>query len=269
MLSGLLFDSEGVRFTPTHSRKHGKRYRYYTSQAVIQNMGAKPHIARFPAQEIESVVVAEIYRFLRSPERFLREIKDGAMRDTIARRLAGLARDWPRLQRSKIDDCVRGVVSRVTLGQSKFWVEIQKENLVSYLRGSGPVQQKMEFRGGPTLALETDFRTARHGAEIRMHTPHADPRSSSPLPSVVKAIARSRNWYERVVSGEFGTIEAIAVESGLTKRYVRRILPCAYLSPTVIQAILEGRHLPNLTLKRLLGGVPMEWRKQEQGILGN
>ena len=35
LLTGKIFDTNGVRFTPTHAVKNGKRYRYYTSQAVI------------------------------------------------------------------------------------------------------------------------------------------------------------------------------------------------------------------------------------------
>jgi hypothetical protein len=38
-LPGLVFDAEGNRFTPTHAVKNGRRYRYYTSQAVIQKSG--------------------------------------------------------------------------------------------------------------------------------------------------------------------------------------------------------------------------------------
>ena len=35
-LIGVLFDDQGNRYTPTHSVKGGRRYRYYTSQAVIR-----------------------------------------------------------------------------------------------------------------------------------------------------------------------------------------------------------------------------------------
>jgi DNA invertase Pin-like site-specific DNA recombinase len=33
LLTGLLFDDQGYRYTPTHANKKGRRYRYYTSQA--------------------------------------------------------------------------------------------------------------------------------------------------------------------------------------------------------------------------------------------
>jgi DNA invertase Pin-like site-specific DNA recombinase len=48
LLSGIVFDPKGVRFTPTHAVKNGKRYRYYTSQTVIQQTGNGPVVARFP-----------------------------------------------------------------------------------------------------------------------------------------------------------------------------------------------------------------------------
>jgi hypothetical protein len=35
LLRGRLFDVNGVRFTPTHSVKNRKRYRYYTSQSLV------------------------------------------------------------------------------------------------------------------------------------------------------------------------------------------------------------------------------------------
>ena len=37
LLSGRLFDNRGNRMSPTHANKGGARYRYYVSQAVLQN----------------------------------------------------------------------------------------------------------------------------------------------------------------------------------------------------------------------------------------
>src|SRR5262249_8723450 len=36
LLTGLIRDADGNRFTPSHTAKNGKRYRYYVSQSVIR-----------------------------------------------------------------------------------------------------------------------------------------------------------------------------------------------------------------------------------------
>ena len=58
VLAGLLFDAEGTLYTPTHASKNGRRYRYYTSQAVIQKK--LPHaMPRIPAPDLESASPTE------------------------------------------------------------------------------------------------------------------------------------------------------------------------------------------------------------------
>ena len=268
-LTGLLFDSSGVRFTPTHSLKEGKRYRYYTSQAAIQQNGAKSRIARFPAQELEAFVAAQILNLLRSPDRFIREIKDGAICDVVTRRIAELVKAWPQLERSKLHQIVGSVVSRVTIGQSKVWVEVRIASLLMYLDEAMGRGTTVPLRGIPTLHLVGGFEISRRGGEIHIIKPNDDSRRVSPVASIVKAIARSRDWYERIVAGEFGTIRKLAHKSGLTKRYVRKILQCAHLSPNVTEALLTGKHPPSLTLKAILQDVPLNWSEQERTILGH
>ena len=269
-LSGLLFDSNGVRFTPTQSRKNGKRYRYYTSQTVIQQTGIQPPITHFPAQELENLVGRQIFALLRSPNKFVREIDDGMIRDSITKQIAQRMQLWPQLERAKLHQLIRSVVSRVTIGQSKVWVEIGKKNLFDYLN-HGPMRPDtaVAFREKPALQIVGDFKIARRGSESYIIAPNDDSGCVPPVPSVVKAIARSRDWYERIVAGEYGTIAQLAKNSGLTKRYVRKILQCAHLSPKVTEALLVGKHPPSLTLKNLLKGVPLNWSDQERTILGH
>jgi hypothetical protein len=52
-LAGRLYDDRGNRMTPTHANKKGVRYRYYVSQALLQNRKAEAgRIARVPAPEV-------------------------------------------------------------------------------------------------------------------------------------------------------------------------------------------------------------------------
>jgi len=61
ILIGRIYDDRGNRMTPTHSRKNGARYRYYTSRALSE--GRKDEagsLTRVPAPEIEALVVEAI-----------------------------------------------------------------------------------------------------------------------------------------------------------------------------------------------------------------
>jgi DNA invertase Pin-like site-specific DNA recombinase len=84
LLRGKLFDSTGVRFTPTHSAKDGKRYRYYTSQAAVRKIGTNPTIARFPAHELERVVMSQIHLLLQKASKCTVGMKNASSRDAAA-----------------------------------------------------------------------------------------------------------------------------------------------------------------------------------------
>ena len=54
--------------SPTHTRRRGRLYRYYISQAVLkQDPGACP-VGRVGAAEIEIAVIAQLRGLLRTPE---------------------------------------------------------------------------------------------------------------------------------------------------------------------------------------------------------
>jgi site-specific DNA recombinase len=266
-LTGLLFDSSGVRFTPTHSCKNGRRYRYYTSQTVIQGNSDKQQVARVPAHELENLVAKQILAFLLSPKTFVADIGDPVLRDLVENQIVELAKVWPKLERSKIERLVRTVVSRITIGRFKLLVEISKARLLGYLSGlehKGPIAT---FGGEPILRLASDFEISRRREGIRIVPPDDYSPGCLPVPSIVKAIARSRDWYERFITGEFVTIEQVAKRAGLTKRYVRKILQLGHLSPKVTERLLTGQHSRRLTLNEMLHDVPLDWQQQERTIL--
>jgi site-specific DNA recombinase len=88
----------------------------------------------------------------------------------------------------------------------------------------------------------------------------------SPVPSLVKAIARARDWYERIVSGEVGTVRQLAQKTRLSSTYVKRMMECATLSPQITEIVLSGKHRPDLTLQELLQNVPLDWPEQLRGL---
>src|SRR4030095_7966633 len=61
-LAGLLHDDRGNLISPSHTNKsNGYRYRYYVSQALLQNNRARAGtVNRIPAEAIERLVDTEI-----------------------------------------------------------------------------------------------------------------------------------------------------------------------------------------------------------------
>ncbi len=85
--------------------------------------------------------------------------------------------------------------------------------------------------------------------------------------TMIKVIARGFRWQRLLYDGTYATIEDLAAAEKINPSYVSRILRLAYLSPTVVQAILEGSHPAWLTMKDLLEPLPMDWKQQEKKLL--
>ena len=64
-----------------------------------------------------------------------------------------------------------------------------------------------------------------------------DPRTQDTL---LQAIARSRSWMDAVLTGKTASFDEIASAERLAERHVRRLVPLAFLSPKIIQAIADG-----------------------------
>jgi len=72
LLAGLLFDDNGNPMSPSHTKKHNRRYRYYINQAVLQYREKEAGtILRIPAKTIEDLVIQRLKRLWQSPNELL------------------------------------------------------------------------------------------------------------------------------------------------------------------------------------------------------
>ena len=90
------------------------------------------------------------------------------------------------------------------------------------------------------------------------------PRKPSFDNAMIKALARAFSWRHRIEKGEFSSITALGKAERLNQSYACRLLRLTLLSPDIVQAILEGDHNPELTLRRLLQPFPMRWQAQRE-----
>lgn len=113
-----------------------------------------------------------------------------------------------------------------------------------------------------TMTLHVPFRIVKRGGRKEMQLPHgvrADRRTDNTL---VKALARAFRWKRMLDSGEFASISELAEMEGIAFTYMARLLRLTLLAPDIVEAILDGRQRPELTLARVLEPFPVEWSRQ-------
>ncbi len=119
-----------------------------------------------------------------------------------------------------------------------------------------------------TMTLHVPFRIVRRGGRKAIALPDGTSAPRRPDDALVKALARAFRWKRMLESGEFATIAELAQREGIAPSYMTRVLRLTLLAPDIIEAILDGRQGPDVTLARLMDGFPEEWDRQHLDTLG-
>ncbi|MBL6459045.1 recombinase family protein [Belnapia sp. T6] len=145
LLRGLIFGSDGRAMSPTHTRRHGRLYRYYVSQAVLKGETSDCPVRRLPAAEIETAVIDQVRALLRQPEVVVgtwRAARAEAPDLTEAETLATLERLdplWDELFPAEQARIVRLLVERVEVSPAGADIRLRLEGLASLVRDLGGI----------------------------------------------------------------------------------------------------------------------------------
>ena len=149
LLKGLLYGPGSHAFSPTHTRKKGRLYRYYVSQAVIRRGPEACPIGRVPAAEIEAAVIDQLRAVFRQPEvivgtwRAARADDTDITEDEVRDALRQVDPVWDELFPAEQARIVHLLVERVDLGDDGIAVQVRVEGLSGLAR---------EFAGGARKA---------------------------------------------------------------------------------------------------------------------
>ncbi len=86
--------------------------------------------------------------------------------------------------------------------------------------------------------------------------------------AITAGLAGAFRWKQMLEPGAFATIAALAAAEGLASSYMTRVLRLTLLAPDIVEAILEGKQGPGVTLAGLMDGFPEEWESQHLDTLG-
>ena len=261
LLAGLVFDDQGVRLTPSHTKKGARRYRYYI-HPIGTPTGEKPAL-RVPAQELESAVTDAMTEFLGDEARLVR-LTDGADADEIRSGLRGAKALAGRLNLGSDADRIevlKQLIARITLAAASIEIAVRIPSIWPAGESSTEVA---------TTSITVPMLLKRCGPAVRLIVRASySGKGRAPDPRLVALLAKAQRWFKSLSSGQRDSVLSIAQEQGLASSEVTRVIYLAFLAPDIVERIVRGEHPIELNIKRLLAAapLPMEWGEQRR-VLG-
>jgi DNA invertase Pin-like site-specific DNA recombinase len=294
LLNGLLFDENGDRLSPTHATKKGKRYRYYISSRLKGNARQDDSGWRLPAQEIEAVTRGQLRAVL--SDQVLLACWMGEC-DQVLRTQNALACAASHLDRLDADpplgllqSAIHHVFHRIELtphsirflvdpGTVVDWLTTASHNPSAAPAGEADCMTKRHrlaaghhinsARADAIHIIELPLVMKRRGFESRMVIEGSGATIRIPDQPLVDLIARAHAYIEAFTDGTGRTRIQVAQTFGDHPAEVSRLLPLAFLSPKIVDAILTGRQPADLSARHLARKVelPIGWVDQAK-LLG-
>ena len=113
-----------------------------------------------------------------------------------------------------------------------------------------------------TVTLHVPFRIVKRGGRKEMQLPEGAVQPRRTDNTLVKALARAFRWKRMLESGEFAIIAELAEREGIAPSYMTRVLRLTLLAPDIVEAVLDGKQGPEVTLARVLEPFQVEWSEQ-------
>ena len=301
LLTGLIFDDRNNPMSPSHANKKGVRYRYYVSQALLQNRKSEAgSVSRVSGPDIEEIVI-EALREAIVDRNVAVENHDGDRRSDVSEKDKTTAKTIsstvtaasPDSDRDLIARCVERIVLRpraieITLNDN--WDDQDDAPPAA----AGVEQQSTDHADGRASRSNNDTtETERCGSNVEPSIGSADAKRSISIPwspkvarrrkgvvhepgrqnidprdrdTLLTAIAKARSWMDDLIEQRVQSFEEIAQHEQKVVRHIRFLAPLAFLSPRIVDAIANGNVPSGVTVSGLVRSLPHNWSEQERRL---
>ena len=248
MLRGLLTDPEGRPMVPTYATKGTRRYAYYETRKDL----ARPDdtaATRIGQGQLERHVITKLNALLED-EHALRRIsgedEGGVLRDLFAKAKLASASLALETQRQTI---VRQLVAAMQVHHDRIDVRLNAEAL--------GCRNSQNWDWSIALPSRKPFREAK----LRIDQ-DATPKSIDA--GLIALLGDALQARDIIITSPTLSINQIAKREGRCRKQLTKLVRLSWLSPNIVEAIVDGRAPSRLTRKRLLDAdLPLSWPEQE------
>ena len=260
-LAGKLFDENGQPLYAQGAAKGNRRYRYFVSRELVRGSAGHAESGwRIPAPEMERVVVAAAKAFLDDRAAVLAALQESEIEIPDVREVLKLASESSRRLSSETERAATliEIVEKAQLTAGGIRLDFG----ISLPSGADETRPKIL-----RVTRLVPMRMKRRGVELRIIIEGKEDMPRKADPALLKAVARGRRWFEEIASSRMRSSAELARREALQKGYVARLTRLAFLSPSIVERVIEGRTPVELNLQTLMTkrvALPLAWREQEE-----
>ena len=269
-LAGRIVDGAGEPLLAVHATgqakgrsKPRKRYRYYVSKAL--HFGTRASVTdglRLPAGEVEAVVAGAIADRLDDPLGLAGQTGLTIAPCELKPFVAGCKAMAGKLRAGKLEN-IATAISQVRVQDRHLAIDLSMPALREMLG--------LEHHGNASalLTIEHIVRLTRTGRAMRLIDGTGATASGGDVDAVlIRLVLRARSWWQVLAQGQL-TLTELAAREEVTNSYMVRVVRLAFLSPKVLDALLEGTLRAGIDAAALTapGAIDPVWAKQEARLL--
>lgn len=248
MLRGLLTDPEGRSMVPTYTKKGTRRYAYYETRKDLAAKKGAAAPTRIAQPNIERHIISHLNTLLGDEYalRRMTNLEEASQLTALfdAARLRKLELQHPASR----DETVRSLVASISLGATRMHVSI---NLV--VLGSD---------GEAAIDLPLPERKPFREAKLRIENTAATDQIDRKLVSLIVEAMEAR---ELVLASPELSLNQLGKREGRCRTQLGKLFRLSWLSPRVVEAIIDGRQPARLDRRHLLeANLPLCWHAQER-----
>ena len=263
LLTGILFDEQGERLSPSHTTKGAKRFRYY----VGRNPGAdNSRRFRIPARELERLLIGEVSSWLCDAHR-IEGCVAGAEPDAVALEAVLLsagqsADELGRAPPARVRELLLAIVRRISISETQLAIDIDPAALCDLAGLPAPEDGILSAR------IELPCRLVRRSYEVKLAVTPAGSPGTHVDPSLVKLLVKAHIARAALLEGGGASLADIARDQGHEPHYFTVLVKLSYLAPDITQSIIEGRQPLRLNRQQLarIRKLPIDWQAQRRLI---
>ena len=211
---------------------------------------------RLPAAELECAVVDAV-RSLLTDERTIMALPQVEAQAIVRRRHAAhaLATKMEKAGKAELREQLRSLGSAILVHPDRIECSISQRLLVARLDKVPPAPED----DGVRLALIIRTKVDRRGHNLKLVLRSEKDRPPKVNPTLIQLLCKAEAARAQLFADGEATRRDLKLE---------RLARLAFLAPDIMSAIIEGRHPPALTTRRMmqLPRIPLDWRSQRQAL---